>query len=131
MTDNRRRQIRQFKSNERSVHRHRGESAADQDEGDVTPVRVMTDYEISSRRAGGGPAANSDRLKSISGRVAKSNPIKPLAKTVATMEPIVARCAETRDRQRFRSRYQHHRLNRVTLRCKVVVCILSFIPFSR
>jgi hypothetical protein len=35
------------------------------------PVRVMTYYEITSRRAGGGPAANSDRLKSISGRVAK------------------------------------------------------------
>jgi len=30
------------------VHRHRGNSAADQDGGDTTPVRVMTDYEISS-----------------------------------------------------------------------------------
>ena len=35
---------------------------------ETPPVRVMTDYEIASRRAGGGPAANSCRLKSIGGR---------------------------------------------------------------
>ena len=35
---------------------------------ETPPVRVMTDYEIASRRAGGGPAANSGRLKSIGGR---------------------------------------------------------------
>jgi hypothetical protein len=101
VTDNRRRQIRQFKLNERSVHRHRGESAADQDDGDATPVRAMTDYEISSRRAGGGPTANSPG-SGVSADVSPNrSSIKPLAKTVATMEPIVARCAETRDRHAF------------------------------
>jgi len=49
VANNRRRQIRQFQSNERSVHRHRGNSAANQDGGDATPISVMTDYEIASR----------------------------------------------------------------------------------
>jgi hypothetical protein len=32
------------------------------------------------------------------------------------MEPIVAGCSETRNRQRFRSRYRHNRLDCVTVR---------------